>query len=324
MEKKRAGAESAAKKGYIFCICAGLAWGCAGVSGQFLFEQKLWDVNFMIPLRMFAAGLIMLLLASRVEKTGDLFKVFRTRRNRIDLLIFASMGVGMCQYSYYATIAASNATTATILCYLGPVLITLWVALRSRALPAWNELVALAAAVAGTFFLTTHGDLSTLVLSDKALFWGLISAVATAIYSVQPKRVTAECGTLTTIAWGMLLASVGLFAICQPWKHVQGSFDITAWIGFFVVVMVGSILCYSLYFSGLQMIGPTKASILSVTELIVSAILSVLWLHVVFLPMDYLGIVLVGSTVFILALPVKKKECCPKKCSPKERQERSA
>lgn len=307
MEKKTAGGVSAAKKGYIFCVCAGLAWGCAGVSGQFLFEQKFWDVNFMIPLRMFAAGCIMLLLASKVEKTGDIFKVFRTRRNLIDLLIFASMGVGMCQYSYYATIDASNATTATILCYLGPVLITLWVALRNRCLPAWNELLALVAAVAGTFFLTTHGDLSTLVLSDKALFWGLISAVATAIYSVQPKRVTAECGTLTTIAWGMLLASVGLFAICQPWNHVQGTFDLSAWAAFFVVVLVGSILCYSLYFSGLQLIGPTKASILSVTELIVSAILSVFWLHVVFMPMDYLGIVLVGSTVFILAIPVKKR-----------------
>ncbi len=306
MEKKTAGAVSTAKKGYVFCVCAGLAWGCAGVSGQFLFEQKLWDVNFMIPLRMFVAGLMMLFLASKVEKTGDIFQVFRTRRNLIDLLIFAGLGVGMCQYSYYATIEASNATTATILCYLGPVLITLWVALRNRCLPAWNELVALAAAVAGTFFLTTHGDLTTLVLSDQALFWGLISAVSTAIYSVQPKRVTAECGTLTTIAWAMLLASAGLFVICRPWTHVQGTFDVSAWISFFVVVLVGSILCYSLYFSGLQIIGPTKASILSVTELIVSAILSVFWLHVVFMPMDYLGIVLVGSTVFILAIPVKK------------------
>ena len=241
MEKKTAGS-SAAKKGYVFCICAGFAWGCAGVSGQFLFEEKLWDVNFMIPLRMFVAGWIMLLLASRVEKTGDLFKVFRTRRNLIDLLIFASMGVSLCQYSYYATIDASNATTATILCYLGPVLITLWVALRNRSMPAWNELVALAAAVAGTFFLTTHGDLSTLVLSDRALFWGLISALSTAVYSIQPKRVTAECGTLTTIAWAMLLASVGLFAICQPWNHMQGTYDISAWFFFFIVVLVGSVV----------------------------------------------------------------------------------
>ena len=306
MEHKTAEAAALSKKGYLFCISAGLAWGIAGVVGQFLFQQRAWDVNFLIPVRMLLSGCIMLFLAAKMERKGDLFQVFRTRRNRIDILIFASMGVGLCQYSYYATIEAANAPTATILCYLGPILITLWVALRSRRMPAWNELLALAAAVIGTFFLTTHGDISTLVLSDRALFWGLVSAVSTAIYSVQPKRITAECGTLTAIAWGMILSSVGLFAVCKPWQHIQGTYDAAAWAAFLVVVLVGSVLCYSLYFSGLQLIGPTKASILSITELLVSALLSVVWLHVAFLPMDYLGIALVASTVFILALPVKR------------------
>ena len=294
------------KKGYIFCVCAGIAWGCSGVFGQFIFEEKFWDVNFMIPIRMLCAGGLLLLLAAKIEG-GNLLRVFHTRRNLIDILLFAVMGVGLCQYSYYAAIAASNATTATILCYLGPVLITLWVALRSRRLPAWNEVLALIAAVAGTFFLTTHGDLSTLVLSDEALFWGLVSALGSAVYSIQPKRITAECGTLTTVAWGMILSGLGLVVVCRPWEHVRGVFDFSAWFAFFVVVLVGSVLCYSLYFSGLKLIGPTKASILSVSELLVSAILSVLWLHVAFVPMDYLGLILVGSTVCILALPVEKR-----------------
>lgn len=62
--------------------------------------------------------------------------------NRADVLVFGVLGIGLCQYSYYTTIRAANATTATILCYLGPVLIVLWVALRARRLPETNETIA--------------------------------------------------------------------------------------------------------------------------------------------------------------------------------------
>ena len=81
-------------------------------------------------------------------------------------------------------------------------LIVLWVALRARRLPETNETIAVVLAALGTFLLTTHGDPSTLVLSKEALFWGLVSAFATALYSVQPRCLTAECGTLTSTGWG--------------------------------------------------------------------------------------------------------------------------
>ena len=52
--------------------------------------------------------------------------------------------------------------------------------------------------------------------------------------------------------------------------------------------------------------GPAKAGILSATEPLVSTLLSVFWLHVPFLPMDYAGFALVVSTIFLLALPGKR------------------
>lgn len=95
-----------------------------------------------------------------------------------------------------------------------------------------NETIAVVLAALGTFLLTTHGDPSTLVLSKEALFWGLVSAFATALYSVQPRRLTAECGTLTSTGWGMVIAGVFLCLLRRPWSHMEGVFDPPAWAAF--------------------------------------------------------------------------------------------
>ncbi len=299
---------TATRKGMIYCILSGAAWGLAGCCGQYLFETSRWDVDFLIPVRVALAGVVMLLLARKVEGGAAARRVFATRRNVLDVLIFGVLGIGLCQYSYYVAIAESNATTATVLCYLGPVMIIVWVALRMRKLPSPTELLAVASAVLGTFLLATHGDPTALALSEKALFWGIVSAVATAIYTIQPKRLASECGPLTATGWGMVVAGVFLTLVRQPWAHVTGTFDLSAWLAFGVVVLIGSVASFGLYFSGMLHVGPTKASILCATEPLVSTLLSVFWLHVAFLPMDYVGFALVVSTIFILAIPVKKKQ----------------
>ena len=299
---------TATRKGMIYCILSGAAWGLAGCCGQYLFETSRWDVDFLIPVRVALAGVVMLLLARKVEGGAASRRVFATRRNVLDVLIFGVLGIGLCQYSYYVAIAESNATTATVLCYLGPVMIIVWVALRMRKLPSPTELLAVASAVLGTFLLAPHGDPTALALSEKALFWGIVSAVATAIYTIQPKRLASECGPLTATGWGMVVAGVFLTLVRQPWAHVTGTFDLSAWLAFGVVVLIGSVASFGLYFSGMLHVGPTKASILCATEPLVSTLLSVFWLHVAFLPMDYVGFALVVSTIFILAIPVKKKQ----------------
>lgn len=295
------------QKGYLCCLLAGVAWGFAGSCGQFLFERCGWDVDFLIPARILSAGILLLFVASFLEDRRAMLNVFRDKRDLRDLLIFGIVGIGLCQYSYYTTIRASNATTATVLCYLGPVLIILWVALRARRLPNAREAAAVAAAVLGTFLLATHGDPTSLALSEEALFWGLLSAFATALYTIQPKRLTAKCGTLTCTGWGMVAAGLFLCVLRRPWQHMTGVFDAAAWAAFAAVVLIGSVLCFGLYFTGLAIVGPTKAGILSATEPLVSTLLSLFWLHVVFLPMDYLGFALVVSTIFLLALPGRKK-----------------
>lgn len=210
----------------------------------------------------------------------------------------------MCQYTYFTAIGASNAGTATVLQYIGPVIILGYVSVCSRRWPGVNELAAIVLAVLGTFLLATHGKPGSMALSGKALFWGLLSAVALAIYTVQPGRMLKEYGSAVITAWGMLIGGIFLCVVFAPWKQAV-ALDVGVITGMSAVILLGTVLAFSCYMEGVRCIGPKKGSLFASIEPVSATVFSVLWLNVSFGWMDLLGFLCILSTIFLLALEKK-------------------
>lgn len=174
--------------GTILTITGGILWGISGVCGQFLFQNKEVTASWLVPIRLVTAGLLLLLYYVSRDK-GKAFDIWRSKRNRTDIIVYGLAGMMLCQYSYFQTIEWSNAGTATVIQYLGPALIVVWVCLRMKRLPEKKEVLGVILAVTGIFLIATHGNPTSLALSQKALIMGLISAVSVVIYTVKPARL---------------------------------------------------------------------------------------------------------------------------------------
>jgi len=77
-------------------------------------------------------------------------------------------------------------------------------------------------------------------------------------------------------------------------------------MAFFYLVVVGTALTFSIYLKGAQMIGGPKASILSCAEPLSSALLSLVLLGVSFTLPDWLGTLLIVSSVALISLDSRK------------------
>lgn len=55
-------------KGYIITICGGLGWAIGGACGQILFRDCGVDADWLVPIRMFLAGLMVLAIAKLCGK----------------------------------------------------------------------------------------------------------------------------------------------------------------------------------------------------------------------------------------------------------------
>ena len=286
-------------------ITGGTLWGVTGVCGQFLFQNKDVTASWLVPVRLMMAGIFMLCFYIWKDKKKA-FAIWQKKENRWGILIYGLAGMMLCQYSYFQTIEWSNAGTATVIQYLGPALIVVWVCLQTRRLPERKEIIGVLLALLGIFLIATHGNPTSLALSGRALLMGLISAVSVVIYTVQPEKLQKQFPTPLILAWGMLIGGCVLTVLFRPW-HQTVIVDAQMVTTLLVVILLGTMASFSLYMTGVKLIGSVKASLYSCVEPVASMVLTAVWMKVQFTLPDIIGTVCIILTIIILALPSGKQ-----------------
>lgn len=291
--------------GTILTIAGGILWGISGVCGQFLFQNKEVTASWLVPIRLVTAG-ILLLCYYIIRDRGKTFDIWKTKRNRTDIIVYGLAGMMLCQYSYFQTIEWSNAGTATVIQYLGPALIVVWVCFRTKRLPQTKEVLGVILAVTGIFLIATHGNPTSLALSQKALVMGLLSAVSVVVYTIKPAGLQKQFATPLVLAWGMLIGGAVLMVVFRPWNY-QVIFDRETFAAVAFIILFGTMAGFSMYLTGVKMIGSVKASLVSCVEPVASMVLTAVWMKVSFTTPDLIGTLCVIATIIILAIPAKKK-----------------
>src|SRR5690606_15320315 len=240
-------------KGFFLAIIAAVSWGASGTFAQFLFQQRGVNVDWLITLRMLISGSILLLIATFIEKC-NLWSIWKNKRDALQLLVFSFTGMLAVQYTYFAAIKHSNAATATVLQYVGPVIIAVYLAFKYKRLPKPIEFIAIALVILGTFLLLTHGDIDSLTISGMALFFGIASAVSLAVYTLQPIRLLAKYKSSLIIGWGMLLGGMGFILIKAP-VSIEGIWDIQAYFYTAFIVLFGTLIAFYAYLTAVKIIG---------------------------------------------------------------------
>ncbi|MBF6669842.1 DMT family transporter [Campylobacter sp. RM12327] len=120
----------------------------------------------------------------------------------------------------------------------------------------------------------------------------MISALCVVIYSISPININKKYGTLITLSWGLLISGIIFFVASNSYKVLQIT-DIYSFLGVCGVIFFGTILAFSFYMRGVDIIGPTKASMIASIEPISAMIFSYFWFGVKFVLLDYIGVFLI-------------------------------
>ncbi|AVK61036.1 EamA family transporter [Lactobacillus sp. CBA3605] len=286
-------------KGLFLASISATFWGVSGAIAQTLFDTTNINSLWLTGIRMLGAG-IGLLLISLITKV-DLWSIWRHPQDLLQITAYTLLGLMPVQFTYFLAVEASNAATATILQFMGPVFIAIWLVLAHHQLPTRPEGLAIALALIGSFLLVTHGNPATLVISVGALGWGLLSGVTSATNTLLPTRLLTKYSPMTVNTWSMLLGGI-LFNLVQPVWQIQIPLTLAniSKLGF--VIIFGTLLAFLFFLQSLNYIRPTVVSLLDAFEPLSATIIAVVLLGVSFQWLDILGSLLIISTVFVLAL----------------------
>ena len=286
-------------RGVLCTTIGGVCWGFSGTCGQYLFSTTDISTLWLTCIRLLTAGTLMLLLALRSHRRRIL-ELLRSPRDLAGVAVFGVFGLAMCQLSYMTAISYSNAATTTVLQNLNLVFIMLLSCLRTRRRPNRAEGVSLALALAGTYILATGGDPRHMVLSGRGLFWGIATAVAVTIYTLLPRRLLPKWGQEVVTGCGMLIGGVVLNLAARSWTlyvPIPGR----AWLAIGAIVVLGTVVSFTLFMRGLQDVGAVKSSMLASTEPVSATVFSAVWLGTTFSAPDLIGFACIIATIFLLA-----------------------
>ena len=280
-------------------IMGALFWGLSGTSVQFLENAKHLNVEWLLEVRLLLAGLLTILLAY-MQDGIRIFDIFKNPKDFGKLLIFGLLGIALAQYSYFKAIAISGVGVATVLQYVAPTLLIIYLFLRYFKKPTPAEFCCVLLALTGTICIVSQEGLDISTINGDALFWGLISAASICVYTLQPIELLKKYSTTSIVGFAMFICGILSVAVFQQIDS-EAIWDGMTWLGLFTIIILGTVVSFNAYIEGVRRIGAIQGSILSSLEPISAAIFGWALLGNGFTLVGIFGMFCIIATVFIIA-----------------------
>jgi drug/metabolite transporter (DMT)-like permease len=292
-------------KGIFYAIIGSIFWGLSGTAAQYLFSEQGVESVWLVSMRLVCAGILLLLWYLAEKGWHELLVVWKTPRAPLRLVLFAYFGMLPSQLTYFMAIKYGNASTATILQFLGPLFILLYLTIADRRLPRRVDVISIVMSLFGTFLLVTQGRLDHLALAPLALIWGVAAGVSAASYTLLPRQLLKTFDARLVIGWAMMIGSVPFL----PFLKTAAPAKITGGLifGVLFVITIGTMFSYLLYLKSIQFISPSTTGMLNAFEPLTATIMTVLLLHTKITPIEVAGALFIIGTTFLQTMASRQK-----------------
>jgi DME family drug/metabolite transporter len=256
----------------LLLIGTGVLWGTIGVASKGVFEHSALDAVSVTWIRTLMASPICILA---VWLSGGRRLLTFSRR---DLLGMIGLGIALIfyQWSYLAAVEQIGVTTTTLISLCGaPVIVAILSAFILHEKLSHPQLVALAGALIGTALLI--GQPTEMEGGNGALgvLYALGCALGIAVHAMGSRRVAGRVHPLVVLSIGFSVGAIALAPLVFA-RGLHPHADPTAWALLVYLATVPSFVAYFFYQRGLRDVPASMATIVTLLEPMVAAVLA--WL----------------------------------------------
>ena len=289
--------------GTLLALGAVLLWAVNGTVSRVVLDSGLSPLR-LAEIRITGSAVILLIAVALLRRT----ELRLTRRDVVAFAVFGVVGMICVQWMYFEAIDRIPISLALIIEYLAPLMVAVWVrVVWKRHLP-WLVWAALPVAVVGLALALglTGGDLGG--LSGAGVLWSLGAGCSYAYYALHAEVLTRTRSPAVVLALGLGFGSLVL-AVVVPWWSFPfdalggtgaiGALDVPVWLAVAWVVVLGTVIPFTLLVTGVRMIGADGAIVTAMLEPVLAGAVAWVLIGQVLTPAQILGgsIVLLAVTV---------------------------
>ncbi len=274
-------------RGAALVVSSTLAFGVLPILGKLAYAEGVRPLPLLAWRYGIAAVLFSLLLRGRAPAW------------RIRLRLWAIGGIFVVNsLAYFLALRTVSASVVALLLYCYPVIVTLLAAAAGLArLTPRSLAVALLAFLGCSLAGAGEADLGSLLHGGAGVGLALAAALVYAGYIVLSSRFAADVAA-PVLALHLAQASA---AVCIALAVARGGLGLPpsppAWLAVLGIAVVSTVIALFTFLAGMALIGPTRASVLSSFEVIVTLALAFVFLDERLGPRQWLGAVLILAAV---------------------------
>lgn len=259
--------------GYLLAVAAAVLWATLGILGKFLYRYGA-DPLTVVTIRAIIAFTTLAAILAVVDR-----RLLRINRRDIPFFaLYGLVGVTFNYASYFYALRWTTVTTAVILLYTYPALVTLLAALFLGERLSWMKGLALGLTFVGCCLVVQGYDPGALRLNLYGVLFGLGAGATAAVYSLFGKKALQRYDSWTAVCYAFGFGALFLIILRSPQAVLTVNYPWPAWATILALAWFPTLLAYALFTTSMKYIEASKASITATLEPVVASLLAYLFL----------------------------------------------
>ena len=281
-------------------------WASSGTAGKALFDAGMSPFA-LVQIRVTLASAILFLVFLIFSRA-----LLRLRAQDIPFFLLLGSGVmAVVTGSYLYTISKIQVAAAILIQYLAPIFVAIFAMLFWKERSTFSKIAALFLAFGGCFLVVGGYNLALLQMNLLGILGGLTSAITFAGYSLLGERAMHRYKPWTVIFYALAFSALTWHVFYPPFSYLRAGYNLAQWVWIFYIAIVGTVVPFGLFFSGINHIRATRASITATLEPIFAGFLAFFFLGESLLLLQVVGGCMVILAIVLLQLQQEHDELAP-------------
>lgn len=273
-------------KGAALLLLSALGFGLLPIFALYAYKGNISITTLLFIRFLFAAALFFIYAFIKFKRISV------GKRDILFLFILGAIGYNLQSQFYFSAVRYIPASLAALLLYTYPMLVTVLSFFADKEKITVKTGVTLCISFIGLVLIL---GTSVGALNGLGIFFALGAAVVYSIYIVLGNRMVKKLPPIVMSSFIALFSSAGVLTAGLVTNSISFSFDRGVWLPIVGLVLCSTIVAMLFFFRGMELVGATKASIISMMEPVFTVILSTLLLH------DRLTVIQLAGGVLVLA-----------------------
>jgi drug/metabolite transporter (DMT)-like permease len=291
-------------RGFVYIGAATFFWGLSATLGRAAFTGRLLpnsgisSINPVI-LSQCRTGFSFLALAIWLLVRHGIQWLRVPGRDLVKLTMLGLAGLAVSNYCYYLAIERTNVATAIIVQYTSPVWVLLYMVARGAERITASKMATVLLAVAGIALVIGIFRRGGMELDVLGIGAALLASFSFAYYNIAGHYLLERHDRWIVLLYATMAATLFWTIVNPPTKIMAAHYSSSAWLFLAIFSLLSMLLPFTLYFTGLKLLVPTKAIIASCLEPVFAILIAAIALKETVGPVQSIGIAMVLGAIVL-------------------------